>query len=586
MRILCFLLLCASCFVLSGCVADRLAFWSDDSLGKNYVISGLEDDEDTRQVIRTVVDDRFSDGLAEDEPLEFREEFVRRDLEKVMRSKGYYNSTVDLEKGVDGKATYNVKPGPVTQIRSVSVTPAEYKDKLAELDLKAGDALDANKVLAAQKKLYTLLQKESCAFDLSVKHSVNLNTVSHKADVTFLIRQGKKASFGEVTLSGHQKTDDEYIKRFIGWKQGDCFRNDKIAAAREKLLSTGFFSQVDVILPDNAAKRSQIPVEIVFKERARRSIKAGISYYSDEGVSVILGWEHRNLFGGAEKLNADLKLSVLEQSLDFNFAKPYFYRDDQSLSLNAKISREDTDAYEQIGISTGFGVKRKFTKHLSGRAGADLELIRIDDETEEEEENFGLVSPNASVTYDNRDDTLDPHEGWLLTGLVKPSFDVLGESSPFVRLEGTAQTYYEIGQKSVVAGRVMLGSVAGTNTEDLPATERFYAGGGGSVRGFGHQEVGPVDEDDDPVGGRSVFEGSLELRHKFTDKFGGVAFADAGYVDDEVFPSFDNLSVGAGLGVRYYTDFGPLRFDVAVPVSGDENTSDNFQIYISIGQAF
>ena len=192
--------------------------------------------------------------------------------------------------------------------------------------------------------------------------------------------------------------------------------------------------------------------------------------------------------------------------------------------------------------------------------------------------------PN-SLNFDNRDNKLDPRKGWNLKGTIEPFIDALGTSNPFLKTRLYASTYYGFGENTTLATRASVGTIIGAEIDNIPATERFYSGGGGSIRGFGYQKVGPV-TNDEPSGGASVIEGSTELRFKLTDKIGAVTFVDAGNVSEEVTPQFSDFSIGAGVGIRYYTSFGPLRFDVATPLTNKENTDQNYQVYISIGQAF
>ena len=582
------LILTLCCGMLSSCVADRLAFWRSDSLKKQYVVQGLEDDSATDLYVSTLIKSRVKNIEIENnedyaQTLEYHEEALRRDVTKAMRSKGYYDAQVTFS-DEDEVGHYNVQSGTQTRLSKINIHPKIYAKYLSDLPVSAKDALDSSLVLMAQSQLYKTLQKESCAFDLDVSHKALLNTKTNTAELTYYIKQGKPATFGDISFSGNKKTKESYLEKRAGWDEGACFRRDKIEAVREKFLGSGLFSRVDANLPGNVSEGGEIPVTFKLNERAQRSVKAGLSYYTDEGIGATFGWEHRNFLGGAEKLSADLTLSMLEQSIETTLTSPFFLRDDQSLSLHTKLDREDTEAYEELGIGFGAGIKRKINKRLSANIGTDFRLSRINEENEDSK-SFALLSSKASLRYDSRDNTLDPHKGWLLNAGVEPFIDVLGESSPFVKTEASAQSYYELHDRVVIAGRVKLGSVAGTGTSDIPATERFFAGGGGSVRGFGYQEVGPY-EDGDPAGGRSLAEGSLEVRYKMSDTLGAVAFIDAGDVSDQVFPEFKDVSLGAGLGLRYYTDFGPLRFDVGVPLSGDDNTDQNYQVYISIGQAF
>lgn len=565
--------------------------WFEDK--KDYSVEGLNQDEETKLYVEGIVKDRLSQDIEVDDEQEkeeaqaYIERLVIDDVRRAMQVKGYYNSVVTY-RDEEEEGVYTVEAGDKTLIESLRVVPSDYEQYLENLDVRAGEPLAAQNVLMAQAKLYALLQKDSCAFDLDVQHKVLADNSLKNAEVEFHIEQGKAASFGALSFIFDEREDgqvkESYLRKLVPWKEGDCFRRDKIESLRSKILASGLFSRADVNLPENAEQGGPIPVEIVLQPKAQRSVRTGLSYYTDEGVGLELGWEHRNFLGAAEKFNADLSVSVLEQRLDLKLATPFFLRKDQNLTLNVFTAREDTDAYEQFGTGGGFKIKRSLNKRLSATVGADIELTRIKEE-DKEEETFGLFSPLGALLYDSRDDNLDPKKGWLLSFQVEPYLDVLGESAPFIRSIFRGQTYYAVHDKVTLAARVALGAITGESNDDIPATKRFFAGGGGSVRGFGYQEIGPQ-EDNDPIGGRSLAEFSGEVRFKVTDKFGAVAFVDAGNVDENTMPNVSDLSIGAGLGVRYYTDFGPLRFDVGVPLNKKDDLDQNYQIYISIGQAF
>src|SRR3546814_9719979 len=147
-----------------------------------------------------------------------------------------------------------------------------------------------------------------------------------------------------------------------------------------------------------------------------------------------------------------------------------------------------------------------------------------------------------------------------------------------------ASAYYPVSDSLTIAGRVRAGSILGVDRDDLAPSRRYYGGGGGSVRGYGYQRLGPFDPNGDPVGGRSINEFALEARYRFGN-FGIVPFVDAGNAYESTFPKGSDLRFGAGIGARYYTNFGPLRIDVATPLNprpGDGRVA----LYISIGQAF
>ncbi|MBI1300789.1 MAG: BamA/TamA family outer membrane protein [Alphaproteobacteria bacterium] len=570
-------------FFLAGCVADRLAFWRAIGDEKEYVINGLENDEDTNMLLQQVLADRFSQEF-EEEARSAIEIAVVRDLEKVLYSKGYYNANVTYEQAEVGE--YIVDAGDITTISSIAVQPLQYQHLLKETGLKVGDPLDAAKVYEAQSRLFKTIQKGNCAFGLRVTHRVLLNTDLNKAELVFDVAAGRDAVFGPVTFAGHEGIKDVFIIEKLPWKEGECYQRSQIESFKDRVLGSGLFSGVEEQLPSKPNADGSVPIHFVLKQKPHRSIKAGVSYYTDEGPGIILGWEHRNFLGHGEVFKTDLDVNILEQTLNSSLMRQNFLRKEQTLTLTSRLGREDTDAYEKVGAKVGFRVARQWREYYSGRVGADFELSRIDDKDNEETEQFGILSPVAALTYDSRDDTLDPQRGFVLNSQVSPSVDILAESDPYFTTELSGQHYLKLHEKLTFASRLKVGSILGSDTDNLPATARLFAGGGGSVRGFGFQEVGPVNEDGDPQGGRSVIEGSGEFRFKFTSKLGGVTFVDFGQVDDSITPSVDDLSFGVGAGLRYFTGFGPLRFDLGVPLNNDENVDENFQVYFSIGQAF
>lgn len=585
-----FLHLCVSVgtlFVLSGC--GQLPFLSPPT---DYAIEGIKS-EALKDQLNSVIDQQFAEKIDTDDAADYmrqenyREQVARDDLLKTMRAEGYYDAAVTYKDAAPKlSGTYYIKAGPQYKITSLAITPDTQTAKLDEVGLKTGMPARAEDVLTAQAALQRLIRQDQCYFSLDVTHTAQLDPATKTIRISFDVKAGPQAVFGPVRFTGMSSVRESYLQKMVSWQEGECFRRGKIEQLRSELLTSGLFSKADAVLPDAPDADGSVPLEINVAERAHRTIKAGLNYYTDEGPGAILGWTHRNYFGAGETVDASTKVSSLQQTLTLNFTKPYFLRKDQSLTLTSEIGRKDTDAYEELAVSIGAGLKRSFTKELSGSAGVNYTLSRIDDELGMED-TYALLSVPVGLTYDSRNDPLNPTKGWLLSCTAEPFYDMFGASDPFLKTQLNGSTYLALDQdrNTIFAVRAAFGSITAAATEDIPATERFYAGGGGSVRGFGYQEVGPA-QDGTPLGGRGLAEVSGELRFKITDKIGAVTFVDAGSVSDDYVPNFDNLAVGAGVGLRYYTDFGPVRFDIATPISGDENADQNYQFYISIGQAF
>jgi translocation and assembly module TamA len=193
----------------------------------------------------------------------------------------------------------------------------------------------------------------------------------------------------------------------------------------------------------------------------------------------------------------------------------------------------------------------------------------------------------GKLDWDFSDDLLNPTRGGRLSLLAAPYVDTLGPDRRFAKARLTHTRYLGLHDDVILALRGSVGGIGGADLDDIPADERFYAGGGGSVRGIPYQLAGPLDEDDDPTGGRSLLEVGAELRYRATESIGLVLFLDGGTVADSAVPDFsEELRWGAGPGLRYFTPIGPLRVDVGFPLNARQGVDDLFQLYLSIGQAF
>jgi translocation and assembly module TamA len=171
-----------------------------------------------------------------------------------------------------------------------------------------------------------------------------------------------------------------------------------------------------------------------------------------------------------------------------------------------------------------------------------------------------------------------------MSALVSPELSFQDQVFGYVRVQLDGSVYVELMDALTLAGRVRLGAIPGAGREDIAPSRRFYAGGGGSVRGYSYQSIGPRDANNDPIGGRSLVEMAVEARYRFGD-FGVVPFLDAGAIYTDLYPDFSNLRFGAGLGVRYYSSFGPIRVDVGTPINPQPG-DPVIAVYVSLGQAF
>jgi translocation and assembly module TamA len=341
-----------------------------------------------------------------------------------------------------------------------------------------------------------------------------------------------------------------------------------------------------------------LPMIVQVEPAKMHSIGVGVAYSSgEEGASAQTFWENRNVFGRAERLRIGGRVSQIGETAGLTFKRPDFFATDQDLVFETAYEIENTEAYNAKIYSALLALERPLFGLWRGSAGVAFKVGPVDESHKESSTSTRtdssrdvlLVGLPLTLRRDSSNSILDPTEGTKLDIGVTPYSKELGSDASFVvsQLSDTAYLPLRRDRRVVAAGRLALGSISGAGTFVVPADERLYSGGGGSVRGFGYQMAGPLDADDDPTGGRSLFEVSAEVRWRITESIGLVPFIDGGGVFTDAYPSFDReLFWGAGLGFRYFSPVGPVRIDIATPLNPRSGVDDPVQFYISLGQAY
>ncbi|MFN3626497.1 MAG: autotransporter assembly complex protein TamA [Parvibaculum sp.] len=517
-------------------------------------------------------------------------------LEEVLKSEAYYGGRVTTSvrqaQGGDFEVVYFVSLGTRTMIERFEISYSDYAgggdgrpSTGAELGLLPNRAATADRVIELTQKALAQLHNNGYPEAKLDRRRVIIDISSHQGRVTLYMTAGSRFVFGETRIGNPDgRTDPEYVREISTMRKGEIYDRSEVDRTVEVLRGTGLFSGISITSAE--AENGSLPQEIELSERAPRTVRLGAKWSTSEGAGVRGSWEHRNLLGRAERHTLGLSIAQIEQSVTADFRKPNFLRPDQSLLASAEIVHEENDAYTESRIKAGASLERGLGRWWTGSLGATFQI------TETEDINgriaYQLIGIPALLRYDNTDDVLDPREGLRATLSAIPYFGASDQrATTFTSLDATGSTYLGLTDELVLALRGRYGLIAADDTTDVPGSTRFYAGGGGSVRGYGFQKAGPLDAKGDPVGGRSVLEASVEARYRFTETIGGVAFIDGGQTYSTLEPSFsDPLLWGAGLGFRYYTPIGPVRLDVATPLNRRNNVDDAFQIYVSLGQAF
>lgn len=466
---------------------------------------------------------------------------------------------------------------------------------LSEVEIEPGEPARAEDVLAAEDVLVTAMQELGYPLAEVPRREAVADHAARTLDVTFFLQPGRPAVLGPAEVSGAQDVDAAFIARQANVPVGRQYSPEEIERIRENLTRLEAFQSVRVVLGDEITPDGHIPLLIEVRERKPRFIGFGAAYSTTEGASLNAYWGHRNLFGRAERLRIegtvsrllDNDVDDLQYAVTATFEKPGIITPVDDLLVEARAFREAPDAYTRTGGGGEIGIRRRFTHQLEGQITVEAEHARITDPFGTRD--YTLIGLPVELSYDSTDDRLNPTEGIRARGSFSPYLEAFGSTLDLFITRGSVSAYRSLDEddRFIIAGRVAAGTIDGPALPLIPADRRFYAGGGGSVRGYDYQSISPRNAAGELVGGKSLFEASLELRFRVTEQIGIVPFVDVGGAFASATPDFgsNDLRVGAGVGLRYYTAIGPIRVDLATPLDPRPGDPD-FAIYVGLGQAF
>ncbi|CAM3161430.1 autotransporter assembly complex family protein [Paracoccus nototheniae] len=417
-----------------------------------------------------------------------------------------------------------------------------------------------------------------------------------QVDSQIALAPGPAVTFGRMTVGGNQRLNERRLRKIAGYPEGTRFDPDELETVRQRLRRTGIFSAITLQEADDLGPGDTLDVDLTVVEQATRRIGAGAEISTSDGALLSAYWMHRNLLGGGERLRIDGRVKDIgsetsdrDDELTIRLDRPATITADTTAFVEAEVQQMREEDYDEDTATLGFGLNHIFSDRLTADIALEYQYSRVFDANGRTD--FKVLALPAEVIWDRREDQNNAKRGFYLSAEVTP-FTGFEDTSSGLRALGEGRAFRSFGadDRFTLAGRARAGSVFGTDIETTPRNYLFFSGGGGTVRGHPYQSLG-VEEISGPggvpikTGGLSVASATAEIRMQVREKIGLVAFADYGRVWTEgSFGGESGDQTGAGLGVRYDTPIGPLRFDVAGPVSGD--TGSGVQLYLGLGQAF
>lgn len=543
---------------------------------------------------------RFWENRPQFDPVTFTNDLER--LRRFYETRGYYDAAVTYDLEVDDSRGLisvlielrEVAPVTVSEVdvqvagdRADQTPPALPK----ELPIKQGAVFREADYQQAEQALRSFFLERGYAY-VKTERNAEIDPDLRSARVRYTIVPGPIAQFGETSIKGTSTIDPELITRELAYRAGETFAQSKVAATREKLLALDLFGAVRVAPQETQGAPAVVPMEIEVAEKSYREIKLGLGYGTEDHFRTQLEWRHLNWLGGGRRLSVLAKYSSIAVNGAINLVQPHFLSPRTQGIANLGYEQEKEETYVRNAARFAPRLEHHFTAALSGFVGYRMEydtLHHIDASVEAalgEIRRKGILSgPTVGLVWNTADDPLNPKKGEIASLLLDQAG--WGGQYKFYKITAEAKKYIDIGWQTIFASRLKLGLADSIGSEEnLPLFERFYSGGDKSVRGYGRRRLGPLSTSNEPLGGLSLVEGSLELRRPIWKELNGAVFVDFGQVSERSFdPPFANLQFSRGFGLSYSTPVGPLRLDIGFPFNPPRGDKP-WQIHFSIGASF
>jgi translocation and assembly module TamA len=527
-------------------------------------------------------------------------------LDTMLHVYGFYdadvrNSVARIEGQERVALTFDITAGPLYTLSAIDLAGldavgVDVPAMRAAFGMKVGDPANSDTIVAGRLALLTGLLETGFPFVETGEPDLLVDHDQRSGALTLAVKPGGQYRFGGIVTDDDDLFGSRHLQRIARFDRGDIFQASDVDDLRRAILATGLVSTITLTpiaaTPPAGTEPGTVDIAVDTVAAPLRTIAGAVGYGTGEGYRAEVSWEHRNFFPPEGLVRARAVGGTQEQLINLVYRRNNFMTRDRVLTAQVLASNINRDAFEARTFLVSASLERQtnliFQKKWTWSVGGELVLTDERDGRSRivggSRRTFFIAALPTSLTYDGSDDLLDPGKGFRLGGRVSPEYSLQSGSQGYVRIQLDGSYYQPVSDRIVMAGRVRLGSTFGADRFDIAPSRRFYAGGGGSVRGFGFQRIGPRDGNDDPIGGNGLAEFSLEARVRFGD-FGVVPFFDAGNVYANSVPDFSGLRYGAGIGVRYYSSFGPLRIDVATPLNRQTGDS-RIGVYISLGQAF
>jgi len=573
-----------------------------------FVGNTLFSDEKLKERIRTRAKGIFgflNHGL-------YSDEIARSDrntIQAMYRLAGYEAAFVDWKKEEINATNHEIEVRfeiienmqfnieSISFIGNDSITEADLRSKIA---IKEGDPYSPAKANDAQTAL-TRFYYENGYPDVRVEPSAETNPETRNKLITYRISEGPRYLIVRIVVAGNTHTSEKVVKRTSGLSEYQWYNPEKVLDAQQKLYATGLFRHVEIVPLDSGAEERRT-VLIQVEEAKHILVVPGVGVKEYAGPRAILDVSHNNLFGLNQSLGFRIRVGVHEQQFQTTYRQPRLFNHDNLEGIGTfTIDERNQKFYNSSGVELSLQARKRLSSTRSFMVTAsyqtvDLENIKVSDVVRESPDLKGVIQIarlSSSFVSDTRDDVLDPKRGIFTTSTFQVASRIWGSEVNFLSFYNQS-TYQKPSGTATVAASARLGwKVPYGQSPELPITERFFAGGSTTLRGFGLDEAGP------PGGGQLLTIGNVEYRVPimpfFIGDLGGAVFYDTGNVFERPSDfSLRDFTHSAGFGLRLLTPLGPVRFDMGfnldpktkLDADGNPVREKRAHFFFTLGHAF
>lgn len=505
------------------------------------------------------------------------------EIHKALQPFGLYRPKISsqfVEESDHWLARFKIEPGELLpigfldiQLKGEALQDSAFNSVLLRTPLRTGSPLVHGVYEDLKKQLRSLAAERGYYQGEFTEHRVEVDLLSYQARITLHYDSGPRFRIGDIVFTDSPLADD-FLMRYVPFKRGDPVQNKSLLNLQEALVDSDYFQQVEVRPRWDKATEADVPIEVMLNAQKRTKYSAGFGYGTDTGARMTLGMTRRWVNKRGHQFNTQLRASQIRSNLAAEYVIPGLRPQQDRYAVNLSLNEEHSDNVDNSNLYLGTSWQKQQGRWRQVAAlGWQQEEFKIGNETTQST----FLIPRISFSTVSTQDRLNVKNGYRLTLQALGGADQLLSDTNFIQLKLGAKAVHSFAPKWRVLGRVDVGTTFVDDFDKLPVSQRFFAGGDSSVRGYEYQSLSPKDADDEIMGGQNLLVGSIEVDYRFKGNWGVAAFIDSGSAFKDIQA---NLSTGVGVGLRWFSPIGPVRIDIAVPQSGEKN---DIRLHLNLG---